>query len=199
MLPGARAAAAGPPVRATIGYSPRMHDALLADHRNAVRSLVEAARSTGADGWNRPVAEGKWSPGEIAEHLRLTYAILNREIATGDGLRVRTSWLQRLLLRVVFLPRILGKGEIPAGARAAKEIRPAGGPFEREATLAGLEDEARRFEEGIVSRPGVTVTHHVFGRASAEVALRFCAVHTRHHGEQMRQASATPGAANRRL
>lgn len=161
-----------------------MHD-LLVSHRDAVRSLAETARSVDPGSWNRPVGEGKWSPAEIVEHVRLTYAVLNRELATGDGLRVRTSALQRLFFRIVFLPRILWTGKIPTGAKAAREIRPAGGPFDREATLAGLEEESRRFEAGITARPGVTVTHHVFGRASAPVALRFCAVHTRHHERQL--------------
>jgi uncharacterized damage-inducible protein DinB len=56
-------------------------------HRQAVQALLAAAREVPEARWTRPRAEGKWSPGQIAEHLALAYESA-REVLHG---RVHTK------------------------------------------------------------------------------------------------------------
>jgi hypothetical protein len=94
----------------------------------------------------------------------------------------------RLLLRFKFLPAILDRGAIPAGARAPSEVRPGSGPFPRAQVLAALEGRAARVEALIAAlapdQPGA-MTHHVFGRLTAREAIRFATIHNDHHARQL--------------
>jgi hypothetical protein len=158
------------------------------EHRSAVTSYLEAARRVADDRWNEPVKPGAWSAGQISEHLRLSYAVFGGELRGKTGLRIRTSWWMRLILRFRYLPRILSEGRIPQGAKAPREVRPDGGPFPRAETLAALEREAAECEAAIRERwdqPTAFATHHVFGKLTPDQALRFATVHIRHHAAQL--------------
>ena len=124
----------------------------------------------------------------------MSYVTVAAELAGGEGLRVRTSFLMRTILRLTYWRRILSSGQIPAGARAPREIRPGAGPYERDATLAGIEAAAATFEERLAtSAPGQMVTHHVFGRFDARLAWRFMTVHTEHHRRQLSSQPSSSG------
>ena len=158
------------------------------DHHRAVREFVAAARAVAADEWERPLADGKWTPSQVAEHLRLSYEVFAEQFSGGKGLRVRTSWWQRLLLRRKYLGGILQDGVLPAGARAPREVRPGDGPFDRETTLLALEEAAAEAEKGLVKRwtdPTCVMTHHVFGDLRPPQGMRLATVHTRHHARQI--------------
>lgn len=162
-------------------------DSARAEHQRAVRQFLAAARAVPREAWERPARDQQWSPAQIAEHVRLAYAVVAQQLAGGSGLRVRTSWWLRLVLRWRLLPRILGTGTIPAGARAPRELRPGDGPFDREPTLSALEVSARVVEDAIVREwdsSAARMTHHVFGALRAPQALRFVTVHTAHHARQ---------------
>ena len=160
----------------------------LAAHRRSVDQFITAARAIPAAAWGAPIAPGKWSPAQTAEHLRLVYQVLGRELAGGPGLQIRTKWWQRLVLRAKFLPNILVKGKIPAGAPAPREARPGPGPFEREPLLAALLESAAATEQAMTERrsaPRAGVTHHIFGRLSLPQIVRFGTVHNDHHTRQL--------------
>ena len=94
------------------------------EHQRAIgRFLADAERLDGAAWTVRPAA-GKWNPGQIAEHLVLSYAAMRRELAGGVGLRLRTRFWRRLLIRWRFLPVVLKESRLPEGAPAVREIRP---------------------------------------------------------------------------
>ncbi len=159
-----------------------------AGHEQAVAAFLAAARVVPADDWNRPLGPGKWSPAEIAEHLRLTYARVNAELAGGKGLRIRSSFWLRQLLRLLYLPRILRTGRFPRGVMAPGEVRPGAGPFEQPATLAGLEANAKEVGEKLAARAaprGSVLTHHLFGGLNVVQAWRLLTVHTEHHRRQL--------------
>lgn len=155
----------------------------------AVAGYLAAARAVPGSAWERPMRDEKWSPAQVSEHLRLTYTLVQNELAGGSGLRIRTPWWMRMLLRWRFLPRILSRGVLPEGARAPRELRPGAGPFDRDAVLDALQVAARVAQESIArgwDDPNRVMTHHVFGRLALPTAMRFLTVHTEHHARQLR-------------
>ena len=164
-------------------------------HRRSVDTFISHAESVAPEEWELPLAPGKWSPAQVAEHVRLTYEVVCRELEGGHGIRLRSPWWLRPILRFRFLPMILRGGRLPAGARAPREIRPGAGPFPRTALLQSLRDVAVRAEEAMAVRsPGAPgFTHHVFGRLQAGDALRFAAVHNEHHTRQIAGRSIPAG------
>jgi len=168
--------------------SPSARDAARSAHAAAITAFLVAARKLPETAWERPMSAGKWTPAQVAEHLRLTYVVLQNELAGGTGLRIRTPWLIRQLLRLRILPRILATGRLPAGARASSEIRPGNGPFPRDQVLDALQVAANVAEESVARRwdeRGAGITHHVFGHVDLPRAMRFLTVHTDHHTRQL--------------
>lgn len=64
--------------------------ALQADHVASLAAFRAAAAEYPPERWDAPLAPGKWTPAQVAEHLRLSYEVLGRELAGGTGLRLRT-------------------------------------------------------------------------------------------------------------
>jgi hypothetical protein len=171
---------------------PRQANDAAQAHSAAVEMFLAAARAIPDAAWERPMARDKWSPAQVAEHLRLTYALVQNQLSGGSGIRIRTPWLMRTLLRWRMLPRILSSGTLPEGARAPREIRPGDGPFQREPVLQALQVAARNVEETLVRRwddPNCQMTHHVFGHLTPPTAMQFAAVHTGHHARQLERAA----------
>ena len=161
--------------------------AAIGAHRASLDGFIRAADAIGDDGWDRPLATGKWSPGQVAEHLRMVYQIIGRELEGGPGIRLRTSWWIRPFLRVRFLPGILRRGKIPVGAPAPREARPGPGPHPKAPLLASLRETAASAEATLTSRrgSGAVATHHIFGPLDPDQLIRFLAVHNDHHTRQL--------------
>jgi hypothetical protein len=168
-------------------------DAAVRDHAEAVASFLADARAVPDEAWERPTGDDKWTPAQVCEHVRLTYATVRDELRGGAGFRIRTSWWRQRLLQWRVLPRILASGRMPSGVRAPREIRPPDGPYPREALLAALEEVARAVEDDLAHRwsdPSCTVTHHLIGRLEPARAVPLLATHTRHHARQLVTTSA---------
>jgi hypothetical protein len=158
------------------------------EHRREVASFLAIVEALDDAAWAREPAPGKWSPGQITEHLVLSYAAMRRELEGGVGLRLRTTFWRRLLIRWRYLPMVLREKRLPAGARAVREIRPSGEPRPRTVAAPDLREQARRFEEELTrarDRGRVRLTHPFFGRLGADEAMRFVAVHAAHHRGQL--------------
>jgi hypothetical protein len=159
------------------------------DHRRALADVLAAFRTLTAEQWRSPREPGKWSPAQIAEHLRLTYEVTTSELAGGQGMRLRAPWFVRPLLRLRFQGKILRNGQFPEGAPAVREIRPPDAARPREEALADLESAAERFmtagaeadRNGRVRK----VTHPFFGRFDLDTGLRLGTAHVRHHEAQV--------------
>ncbi|MBL0171793.1 MAG: DinB family protein [Gemmatimonadaceae bacterium] len=168
-----------------------------ANHQRAVAEFIDAARAVADADWERRPDDTHWSPAQIVEHVRMTYEVVGAQFTGGPGLRVRTSWWMRLVVRWKFLDGILEHGIFPKGARAPREIRPGDGPFDRETVLVALEQAAADTENRLVAGwtdPKCRMTHHVFGDLRPPEGARLVTVHTAHHAAQLR-AFATVSAA----
>lgn len=176
-------------------YGLHRWESVHASHQAAVAEFVAAAAALSPEQWTMPVAPGKWSPSQIAEHVRLTYEVLANELEGHPGLRPRTSAWLRVWLRIRYLGGILRTGRFPQAARAPREVRPGPGPFVKSVILEAVLDGAVRLETNLRSRwndPGVAVTHHLFGRLSAAQAFRLVTVHTQHHRAQLPVGAGRP-------
>jgi hypothetical protein len=163
-------------------------DAELSSHREALEAFSASIESLDHTVLNSQPAAGKWSPAQVAEHLRLTYVTLSEELEGQGGFRVRTKWWQQRLLRFRYLQQILGQGRFPKGVPATREIRPGDGPFERTAVIATLRAEAVRFLRlvpVVAQQAGVGVTHPFLGKVGLLQGIRFKTQHIRHHHQQV--------------
>ena len=159
----------------------------LADHREALLAFIATAEGMSGEAWNAARPGDKWSPAQIAEHLRITYTQVFAELAGQGGMRVRTKWWQRRFFRFVYLGRILNQGRFPEGVRAVRELRPGDGPFDRAQTLAALRSEGDAFVASVrTSRTGnARVTHPFLGPLGLDDGVRFLTQHIRHHHAQV--------------
>lgn len=176
--------------RSSGGAAPSLRDwgRLRADHRRAADAFATAALAVAEPDWRRPRAEGQWSPGQIGEHLVLSYEAVLRELAGGPGMRVRTGLWLRLLIRFRYLGRLLRDGRLPHGAQAVREIRPSAEPRAREVVVAEFLALAARFDEELTrarTSGRARTTHPIFGALDAGQALRFLTVHIDHHRRQL--------------
>lgn len=158
------------------------------EHQHEIGRFLAAAGRLDDATWGLRPAAGKWSPGHIAEHLVLSYAAMRRELAGGVGLRMRSRFWRRLLIRWRFLPMVLKERRLPAGAPAVREIRPPDELRARAVVTSDLREQATLFEQELgraLASGGGRLTHPFFGKLSAAEALRFVAVHTAHHRRQI--------------
>lgn len=158
----------------------------LRDHRDAVDEFIALAKSVHRDDWYEERAEGKWSPAQIAEHVALTYETLLAEAEGRGGMRVVTKWWRRMILRIVYLPRILRDRAIPGRPPAPREVRPKGDVTLDDA-IARIASNATQLQSRIVAAPRMRFTHAYFGKLRAAAGVRFVATHTRHHAAQLRE------------
>ena len=166
-------------------------------HREALKAFVATADTVSDDAWNARRPGDKWSPAQIAEHLRLTYVTVQAELAGRGGFRVRTKWWQQRFFRVLYLPRILRRGSFPKGVPATREIRPGDGPFDRRELLDALQSEGERFLASATSERIVNarVTHPYLGKLGLVEGMRFMTQHLRHHHAQLVPAGDAPLAS----
>jgi hypothetical protein len=165
----------------------RLQEAL-ARHREAVEAFAAAASTISPGDWDRGVAEGKWSPAQIAEHLCLSLEAVRRELDGGVSMRILLPFWKRYLLRRAVLPCLLATGRFPAGVRAPREIRPAIPTASKEEALSRLERLADEFGERFRADPRSAsrrLAHPFFGSLPAHELVLILAWHARHHRGQL--------------
>lgn len=157
-------------------------------HRKSVDAFVGAASLIDGDGWSTPIADGKWTPAQITQHVTQTYEVMTRQLRTGEGLRIQTGWFMRQVLRVAVLRPIMWTRRLPSGAKAPRVLRPVDDMPSQHEAIERLRDAVRDLETELLARreeKGLQLTHHIFGSFDARMALDFIAVHTEHHGRQL--------------
>jgi hypothetical protein len=161
--------------------------AVIASNRRAVSAFVESARAVAPAQWTTPRAPGKWSPGQVTEHVALAYE-QNRRMAQGTFGGPAKPWYQQLLARLLGLPSLLKRGDFGKGPFQAPDfIQPGQSPAASATLLTRLETAARVIEEDLVSASDrrKMVDHAIFGRIPLEDVLHFLSIHTNHHRPQL--------------
>lgn len=167
---------------------PERWSSALVRHSAAVESYCSTARSIDETTWNAPIADGKWSPAEITEHLNRTYDVTLDQLNGGQGIRVRTNWFVRSMLRATALRWIFRRRALPRGAKAPREVKPDCVVDSRVDAIARMVLLASRFEDLVAERhqdAGLKLTHHIFGEIDLLPAIDFVAIHIEHHHRQI--------------
>jgi hypothetical protein len=163
-------------------------DVVIASNRRAVREFVDAARSVPPTQWSIPRVAGKWSPGQVTEHVALAYEQSGRMVH-GTFTGTAKPWYQQLLARWLGLPSMLKRGAFGKGPFQAPDfIRPSESPGSPVAVLARLEAAAHDLEVTLADASDarrVRVDHPIFGRLPLADLLRFLVIHTNHHRPQL--------------
>jgi len=161
-----------------------INDALAAN-RAAVLDLAAAAERSAAT-WTTPRAPGKWSPSQVVEHVARGLEEGANVVSGAPSLRMPPAFL-RPLLRLLFFNRILKKAAFPKGFKAHKAMNPPSGPATPAQARVRLEGALARFDQECRRRAasGQHVVSTGFGTVSVVDFVRFSAIHTRHHRQQM--------------
>jgi hypothetical protein len=162
-------------------------ESALAENQAAVNAFIARASAVPATAWTRPAGPGKWSPGQVAEHVAISYGI-SSQVMRGTSTLPAFPRLLRPLIRALFLPKLLRTGAFPKGAKAPKAFQPPATPADCDAVTGRLKANASQFEKDCrdaVARSSPKVDHPVFGALPVEDYLRVSALHTAHHSRQI--------------
>ena len=162
--------------------------AVIASKRRAVSAFVDAARAVSPAQWTTPRAPGKWSPGQVTEHVTLAYE-QSRRMLQGTFTGAPKPWYQQLLARWLGLPSLFKRGDFGKGPFQGPDfIQPSASPPSAVALLARLEAVTRDLEGSVAGASDsqrVTVAHPIFGRLPLTDLLHFLLIHTNHHRPQL--------------
>jgi hypothetical protein len=160
------------------------------EHDEAVRTFLDTLARVPPEAWQRPRAQGKWSPAALALHVCRAYEFGRDAAAAGAVMRLKVPTAAAWVSRVAVLPLLLALDRFPTGADAPGEVvpdldeaarsTPAQLAARLEATageaLTALRDRAR-------TRPSFRCTHAYFGAMRPLTTVRLLSAHTRHHAK----------------
>lgn len=164
----------------------------IAEHRQVVDTFLVTARAVPVARWGEPPAPGKWSPGQVAEHVTLAYEA-NRGLLHGRVPGRAAPRLLRPLIRTFLLNPVLRRGRFLPGSKSPKPFRPSAAPATQEILLARLLTAAAELEtdlEAAAAAGETALSHPFFGRLPFVDFLRLQVIHTRHHRAQLTQTAA---------
>jgi hypothetical protein len=158
--------------------------AALHAHDQAVQAFLASAGAVPPERWNRPPAEGKWSPGQITEHVALSYEAGSEALHGRAPGPVPPPFL-RPLIRTVLLRPILWLGRFPLASKAPEVLRPGASTADAPVLLERLRAAAAAFESAARAVRGTDIDHPAFGRLLLADLVRLQEIHTRHHHLQL--------------
>ena len=161
---------------------------VLEAHHQATENFLTTARAVPPERWSEPRAPGKWSPGQVVEHLTLAYEV-NRHVLDGSGAPISAPrWLRPLIGRLLLAP-VLRRGRFIPGSKSPKAFRPSPSPAPQAELVGRLAAAVQAFESEALGLGTPTIDHPFFGRLPLDDFVRLQEIHTRHHHGQL-----TPGA-----
>jgi hypothetical protein len=155
----------------------------LTAHRRAVEAFLTDARAVPAARWTQPRLPGKWSPGQVTEHLALAYEV-NRGVLHGRA-PMTAPRLLRPLIRWFGLAPVLRRGRFIPGSKSPKVFRPSDTPAPPAELLRRLESAMAAFEADAAAAKMTTLDHPFFGRLPLTDFVRLQEIHTNHHRGQL--------------
>lgn len=160
------------------------------EHREALAAYLDSAASADPARWLRPLAPGKWTPGQVTEHLSLAYEAVLTQLEGGPPLAPRASGWRMKMLRLLLFPHILFHRSIPVRSSSPREIRPPAAESlqDRAPALDRLRQLGTVVEREMeVARAAGTssLIHPYFGEIPLNGAIRFFGVHLDHHRRQI--------------
>ena len=163
-------------------------DGALAENDRAIARFITAARAVPAHAWSVPIKQAAWTPAQIVEHVAITTeaaaAVVRGE---GFGKVPFIMPLFRPMLRIWY-NGVLKRGAFPEQSKGPPVLKPSDSPPALETTITRLERGVPMAEsvvrDGAAKGDG-TFKHPVFGRLSVVDYVRFGAIHTVHHAEQL--------------
>jgi hypothetical protein len=153
-------------------------------HHQAVDAFLAVARAVSVARWAEPRALGKWSPGQVAEHLAIAYEV-NRQVLQGTPPGPAAPRLLRPLIRTFLLGPVLRRGRFIPGSKSPALFRPSVSPASPTVLLARLESAAGAFEHDAAAVRAADIDHPFFGRLPIVAFVRLQEIHTRHHRGQI--------------
>jgi len=164
-------------------------DAALQVHHRAVEAFLADGRAVPAGRWSQPRAPGKWSPGQVTEHVTLAYEF-NRRLLHGDAPPgVGAPRPLRPLIRKFLLGLVLRRGRFIPGSKSPVVFRPGPSPSPQSSLLDRLEAAARAFESDARTLGVPAIDHPFFGRTPLVDFVRLQEIHTLHHRAQLSRAA----------
>ena len=162
-------------------------------NRRAIGGFIDAARAVPPARWGTPRAAGKWSPGQVTEHVVLAYE-QSHKMLHGTFAGPAKPWYTQLLARRLGLPSMFRRGDFGKGPFQAPDfIQPGASPPSPDALLGRLEAVVRDLEQNLLASSDsrrVTVDHPIFGRVPLADLLHFLSIHTNHHRPQLSPSAA---------
>ena len=153
-------------------------------HRVAVEDFLATAGAVPAARWRTPRAPGKWSPGQVVEHLALAYEV-NRGVLHGILPAMKAPRLLRPLIRWIGLMPVLRRGRFIPGSKSPKVFRPSDSPAEQPLLLARARAAMESFHADAAHLDRPTLDHPFFGRLQLVDFIRLQEIHARHHRGQI--------------
>jgi DinB family protein len=161
---------------------------VLESHHQAIEAFLATARAVPSTQWSRPRAPGKWSPGQVAEHLALSYEV-NRGVLHGDTPPMTAPrWLRPLIRRFLLGP-VLRRGRFIPGSKSPRAFRPGPTPAPPAQLLDRLAAAMTGFEADAAALGTTAIDHPFFGRLPLSDFVKLQVIHTQHHRGQLPPAA----------
>jgi hypothetical protein len=170
--------------------TPGLHAAIAAND-SAVSAFVDAARVVSAAQWAVPRSAGKWSAGQVTEHVALTYEQSQRMLQ-GTFTGPSEPWFKQLLARWLFLRLMFRRNDFGGPSVAPNFIQPGESPVSSGELVRRLTGAVADLEANLAaaSTAGRThLDHPIFGRLPLTDLMRFLMIHTQHHRPQLAATS----------
>jgi hypothetical protein len=155
--------------------------AILADARSAYADFTVALGAVPSARWIEPRAKGKWSPGQLAEHIAISFELADR-VVRGLPLKTALPGVMRWMLRQTYVKPILRNGAMKPG-KTVPQFQPSATPA-FEPTMKRLDAAMMSFVAACVeaARSGkTTVEHPAFGTLPLLDYARLQVIHVRHN------------------
>jgi hypothetical protein len=153
---------------------------VLQAHHQAVEAFLTTARVVPPTQWSQPRAPGKWSSGQVAEHLALAYEV-NRGVLHGAAPPMTAPrWLRPLIRRFLLGP-VLRRGRFIPGSKSPRVFQPGPAPAAPAQLLDRLAAAMTAFEADAAALGTTTIDHPFFGRLRLSDFVRLQEIHIRHH------------------